>query len=57
MKGVTGKTERPAVAEIRPKALENKVSRAFKHCVTGKFLAESGKCHRCDIRMKSFSIS
>ena len=33
---------RPVVAESRPKELENKVSRAFRHCITGKFLAESG---------------
>ena len=36
--------ERPAVAEVRPKELHNKVSRAFKHCITGQFLAESGEC-------------
>ena len=35
-------TARPVVAESRPKELENKVSRAFKHCATGQFLAESG---------------
>ena len=43
MKSVTGSQDRPAVAESRPKDLENKVSRAFKHCSTGQFLAESGK--------------
>ncbi|XP_066910176.1 uncharacterized protein [Clytia hemisphaerica] len=43
MKGVTGSTARPAVAESRPKDLEDKVSRAFKHCSTGQFLAESGQ--------------
>lgn len=34
---------RPTIADQRPQELHNKVSRAFKHCLTGKFLAESGK--------------
>lgn len=34
---------RPTIADQRPQELHNKVSRAFKHCLTGKFLAESGQ--------------
>lgn len=36
-------TARPKIAEKRPEELQNKVSRAFKHCQTGRFLAESGE--------------
>ena len=33
---------RPKIADVRPSELHNQVSRAFEHCITGKFLAESG---------------
>ena len=40
--------KQPQVAEKRPAALQNKVSRAFKHSITGEFLAESGESYLCE---------